>query len=311
MPNMTSIPEIVRAGLPGLTFATRGLDSPESQLLNVAPTVMFTLLFLGLVADVFVYLRFVNSPRANPDGSPATFRVDAKPWSLAEIALAIAALIAGLLIADALLMLAAIGLAGADHAPPTLRIAGQLVVEILFVIGVVVWLRYRRHDLRAAFGLRRGTHAGAILDGLLCFLAVLPPLAVGFVVWLTLLKSLGIEYTPQPVAELLAGEASVPLLVLLVVFAAVVAPLCEELVFRGLLYPLAKRWLGTALALLATSAVFALIHVHLPTMGALFVLGIGLGLAYELTGSVLTPISMHAAFNGINLAGMLMHRATS
>ena len=90
-----------------------------------------------------------------------------------------------------------------------------------------------------------------------------------------------------------------------------VAPLFEELFFRGIAYPILKQRFGAAAALVTVSVVFALIHWHLPSMAPLFALSLGLGIAYEITGSLLTPITMHALFNAANVAMLLYVRAHS
>jgi membrane protease YdiL (CAAX protease family) len=96
---------------------------------------------------------------------------------------------------------------------------------------------------------------------------------------------------------------------LIVLFAIVVAPVCEELFFRGFAYPALKQRWGIWVALTTVSAAFAVIHLHLSSLGPLFALAIGLGLSYELTGSLLAPITMHALFNAANVAVLLYVRA--
>jgi membrane protease YdiL (CAAX protease family) len=98
------------------------------------------------------------------------------------------------------------------------------------------------------------------------------------------------------------------LLGLLVIFAIIIAPIFEEFIFRGFAYPVLKQRFGTWPALALVSTVFALSHVHVPSIVPLFVLAIGLGLAYEWTGSLLAPITMHALFNAIMVARLMLLR---
>ncbi|MBI2438138.1 MAG: CPBP family intramembrane metalloprotease, partial [Lentisphaerae bacterium] len=88
--------------------------------------------------------------------------------------------------------------------------------------------------------------------------------------------------------------------------AMIVAPVAEEALFRGMLLPLIMKRLGAGPAVLLSSALFALVHFHLPSFFPLFVLAAGLGLAYIYTGSLLVPIVMHALFNGMNLGLLLL-----
>lgn len=87
--------------------------------------------------------------------------------------------------------------------------------------------------------------------------------------------------------------------------AVVVAPFTEELVFRGFLYGVLRRSFGSISAMTATALLFAAIHLNLPAMPAYFLLAVGLTLAYERTGSLWTPILMHALFNATSLVIVL------
>ncbi len=88
--------------------------------------------------------------------------------------------------------------------------------------------------------------------------------------------------------------------------AVILAPLLEESVFRGVLQTSLMRLMNGLRwpALVLTSAVFAVIHywvVPWPMLFSLFVLGLVFGYVYERTGSLLTPMLTHAAFNAINI----------
>lgn len=87
--------------------------------------------------------------------------------------------------------------------------------------------------------------------------------------------------------------------VLLWTGAAVVAPVAEELFFRGLLQTtLVSVLRSRVLAVVVTAALFGLVHwAQFYTIPALFVLGLLLGYAYEKTGSLLPAILIHSLFN--------------
>lgn len=81
--------------------------------------------------------------------------------------------------------------------------------------------------------------------------------------------------------------------------AVVVAPVAEEFIFRGYIYGVLKRYGGTVVAMLVSAALFAAVHVHVPSLAGLFLLAIVLTVIYERTGSLWAPIAMHSAFNSI------------
>ncbi len=95
------------------------------------------------------------------------------------------------------------------------------------------------------------------------------------------------------------GDQPLGVLTALWIGAAVIAPVAEELFFRGLLQTylvtlLKRRWA----AIVVAGVFFGLAHVsnphHIP---ALILLAMMMGYAYERTGSLLPPIVIHAAFN--------------
>ena len=86
---------------------------------------------------------------------------------------------------------------------------------------------------------------------------------------------------------------------LVMAFAAiVVAPLCEEIVFRGYLYPVMKKFSGPWVAGVCSALIFAAAHGSLVALLPLFVFGCVLVLIYEKTGSLWAPIAVHFCFNG-------------
>jgi len=92
----------------------------------------------------------------------------------------------------------------------------------------------------------------------------------------------------------------------IILLAVVVAPVTEELAFRGYLYGVIKRYLGAIPALVLSGILFALIHLNLPSFFPLLVLASVFALAYELSGSLLVPMTMHALFNAFSLILVLL-----
>jgi membrane protease YdiL (CAAX protease family) len=90
------------------------------------------------------------------------------------------------------------------------------------------------------------------------------------------------------------------------IFSAVVlAPLGEEILFRVLVQSLVLRVTGRVwLAIVVTSTLFAAVHlgaVEWHSLPPLFVLGVGLGVAYERSGRPAVPIAMHMMFNAASI----------
>ena len=98
-------------------------------------------------------------------------------------------------------------------------------------------------------------------------------------------------------------------LIVAIFTAVVLAPLAEELLFRGLVQSMFRRYFNHPWwAILATSVLFAAVHYTQPKdLLALFVLSVVIGYNYERTGRLLSPILIHGLFNMTNLIIFMSH----
>jgi membrane protease YdiL (CAAX protease family) len=92
--------------------------------------------------------------------------------------------------------------------------------------------------------------------------------------------------------------------------AVVLSPLIEELFFRGFLFTFLKKYTSTWMALILSSGVFAFMHVSLGAALPLWFLGLALGLAYEHTGSLLLPITLHSCWNLATALSLLLDKVS-
>jgi membrane protease YdiL (CAAX protease family) len=96
-----------------------------------------------------------------------------------------------------------------------------------------------------------------------------------------------------------------PALALNAIVTALLGPLVEELLFRGLGFYLLAQF-GDMAAIVVTSIAFALTHGIAVGIPIFFVIGLGLGFIRSRSGSIYPPFLLHAAFNGLALvAGVL------
>ncbi len=278
----------------------------------VIATAVTLLLSLGLLGDLYLLVKFARPALANRQATnQPLLKIEPKPWSLHDVlhVTGVLVLVFGALEVIAMLV---IKFARVDEAVALPWLLGMdMLLRLAVLFGFVELFRPRRIDWAVALGLRREPPLRALGLGAVFFVAVLPPLAVVFTVYSKLCHLVGIKDAPQPISDVLATSDSMIVVALIVIFAIIVAPVCEELFFRGFAYPALKQRWGIWVALTTVSAAFAVIHLHLPSLGPLFALAIGLGLSYELTGSLLAPITMHALFNAANVAVLLYVRAHS
>ncbi|HEV2447330.1 MAG TPA: type II CAAX endopeptidase family protein [Candidatus Sulfopaludibacter sp.] len=131
--------------------------------------------------------------------------------------------------------------------------------------------------------------------------------AVGVALASTLLRT---PEAPNPMTDMMRDSKS---LIVMAVFGVTMAPVCEELAFRGFLQPLLVRGLGAAPGIVLAGAAFGLLHfreygnswrhaVVIALAGSAF------GCMRHLTGSTRASALMHAAYNGFLFAVLLSQR---
>ena len=112
---------------------------------------------------------------------------------------------------------------------------------------------------------------------------------------------MGTDAQPQPLLQFLTGSSNLQDRLLVILTAVVIAPLSEELIFRGYIFGVLRRYAGRWWAMVISASVFAAIHGHIPSLAGLFVLAVALTLVYEGAGSLWAPILTHALFNGVTV----------
>jgi len=99
-------------------------------------------------------------------------------------------------------------------------------------------------------------------------------------------------------------------LILIAIFGSIIAPVCEELVFRGFLQPLLVRSLGAVAGILATALPFGLLHYQEYGDSWRHVLlislsGVAFGWMRQATGSTKAAAGLHASFNGFQFVALI------
>lgn len=178
----------------------------------------------------------------------------------------------------------------------TVTQAGLLGVAALFV-GAPRALAGLR--LVPATGIGRSLWLGALLG---------IPAWIGATVLAAIIASL-LELAglpPEPgIAEAAITVVNPVVLAIALVF---VAPIAEEVFFRGIVYNAWLREYGVRRAMVGSAALFALIHGSLLLLVPFFALGVALAEVYRRSGSLASAIAMHATVNGISLGLGLVQR---
>ena len=245
-----------------------------------------------LVVGVYVYVSLMRQIAARPPNSePPPLRTFGFPEAMLAASLALFFLLT---------------LAGAS-AQTTPRNLGtrELVASGVMTMGLLLalagFLRLRRFDLNAAAGFSKiGFFRTAITGGVLMLMAY-PLIFLADIVTQRVLRG---APPRQDIVELFSKSNTLEQRVLIIVLAVSLAPLAEEFIFRFFMYGVVKRYFGKVAAVVASALLFAAVHGHLPSFAPLFVLGSCFAIAYEWSGSILVPMTMHALFNAVTLTAL-------
>jgi membrane protease YdiL (CAAX protease family) len=198
--------------------------------------------------------------------------------------------------------------------PPGPSVRQMLMATLSFqgaaLLLVSLFLREHQLGWRAAFGLGN-RWPRALLLGLIVACVFLP---VGLgVQWASAagldrasgklahyFPHLDLKPEAQQAVHTLQMAVTVTARVALGIVTILLAPVAEEVLFRGILYPYVKQAGFPRLALWGTALVFAAIHLNLIAFLPLTLLALTLTALYEYTDNLLAPITAHALFNGLN-----------
>lgn len=155
-----------------------------------------------------------------------------------------------------------------------------------------------RFGARAGMGLNSRHAIYDAARAVVAFLAVWP-VCMGLL-WLS--KQVLPPDRPHPML-IAVKSASAFWQAMVILSAVVLAPLAEEIFFRGLLQSMLRRYTRRPwISVLIASAFFAAVHFpQAQNVPALFALGIVLGYNYERSGRLYAPIIIHAVFNAVNI----------
>ncbi len=88
--------------------------------------------------------------------------------------------------------------------------------------------------------------------------------------------------------------------------AVIVAPFCEEVFFRGFVFPGLRRGMPVGWAIIVSSLLFAASHVDPGSFAVLFIIGLALAALRWRTRSIWPPILLHMLNNGISALTIIL-----
>lgn len=197
-------------------------------------------------------------------------------------------------------------------------IANPLVGNIVLIVSTVVAIFWplafgaKAKELFRACGIYLGGIGKALAD-----LVIAPLFYLGnwiillsvLLVYSLILSQFNIDMSQgaHPIVPMLLEGEDAGARILIVVLATLVAPIIEEVMFRGVLYGYLRSLMRPLPAIFLSSLCFAVVHPQGP-LGVVPLTAIGMMLAAlrEWRGSLLAPIIAHACVNGGTLVMLIV-----
>jgi hypothetical protein len=120
------------------------------------------------------------------------------------------------------------------------------------------------------------------------------------------LEQMRLPVVEQPTVRMVQATMGWGQCVAVGVGAIVLAPVVEEILFRGALFAFLRQVGSRQMAYAVSAVAFAAIHTNLVTFVPLVFIGVVLARVYERSGQLLTAMATHALFNAVNFALLLL-----
>jgi membrane protease YdiL (CAAX protease family) len=196
-----------------------------------------------------------------------------------------------------------------DILPVYLHVFSIFFSKILVLLVVLFYSRLigifskRPGQKRSLFAFIKSTFSNFVMAISLAYLS--------YFIWnvaLNFLKRFGIniDLEEQIPLKLLSDITNKFFLTLFLFQIIIIAPIVEELVFRGYVYIVLKSKSNKNVARIVTSIIFSLLHFNVAVSVPLFVFSMCLIKAYEDSSDIREPIVMHSLFNTVGVIGALI-----
>ncbi len=171
-----------------------------------------------------------------------------------------------------------------------------IIQGVASLISIPIMFSFFKHDRKMFRGVEPEYKK---LDAMIYFVSGILFLTAGFVLnsFMILGNFSSVDEQYQTTME---AFYSAPIVIQLLVL-AVVVPICEELIFRGLIFKRFRAFESFGKSALFASAIFAIVHGNMVQFFYAFCLGMLLSYAYEKTGSILVPILGHGLMNALSV----------
>lgn len=289
------------------------LDSCLGLLLNMLKLILIVAIcgFLGLVViaiQLFTLPRKLGKPEDEQSGS------EAPVWDFTTVYGIFVGWLATQIIISSLMHLLVKSTGLLSHGPFLASITTACVYLVCNAPGLlyIYFFACRPNKVKFAPAVWLKLNSGnlgpirLVLAGFCAWCAALPIVILASYV---AMKYFGAQGSSNPVLTLVldaARSSDWRATTIFYLTLGVLAPICEETLFRGFLYRSLRKRLGVGTSLLASAAAFAAVHLDSGAVIQLFCLGYVFGFVFERTRSLIPAMVAHGLWNSGTFTLVLM-----
>ena len=226
-------------------------------------------------------------------------------WSYLDLALVL-----GLLIVSVIIILLIVGVFALAY-PNLKHDQSPLLLPTQFALYAFLYLSFR-----LVFGLKYDKPVFASLGWCRSKFNLLLALAGGVLLAFLVSALAALLHTPQVPSPVESLMKSPVLLTLFGIVAVTIAPLFEELLFRGFIQPLLSQTFGVAAGILLTAVIFGALHAPEYSWAwqyalAVSLVGAALGWVRFTSNSIIPSTVMHGAYNAVFVIALAVSKLVS
>ena len=268
-------------------------------------TVMLVGLGAALIGGITVLVQLFTMPRKIGRSEDEGDGPEAVPWDLKTVYVVLVFWLATQILVGGLAQSLVKSLGLLTSGALTAALATALIYIVSNGPGIlyIYLIALKPRGITLFDGLRLHKKVGSVgpvrlvLCGMATWCVAIPAVMLAY---LLAAKVLGAQGSSNPIIALVleaARSSNYAATILFYLTLGVLAPLCEESLFRGFLYRSLRKRLGVGTALIVSAALFSVVHMDVGALVPLMVLGWLFGFVFERTRSLLPAMVAHGMWN--------------
>ncbi len=270
------------------------MEDVATSSISLSDIITGCLLLFGFISAGLCYLHHRQN---RPDEPELTEVLINRSWDTVQVGILMGSLFLLYFLASFT------GLLFYEEQIPVARLGITILIYCILVAVIAVINRKRGGNWATSLGMGKSNLSKLLLAPVF-YLALIPFLMLIAKGWHVLLELIfRAEPQLQEVAEIVSSQLTW-LEISYILMAIFGAPIYEEFMFRGIIFPYFVKRMGLRNGIILVSFLFALMHFHLPSFIPLALLSAALCLAYWRTGSLWVSIGMHMIFNAVTILAL-------